>query len=459
VWGIDESILTIMPLVVSTFSLAGMFFIMFSLNWKMAVVSLFVIPLFYGTYGVYSKRFATRVEEVQRMEGESMSIIQEVLGGLRIVKAFTREKHEHERFVSQGRSAAEARISLTNQQVIHSMVVGLITAGGTSLVLGIGAYQVLNGALTLGELLVILAYLASVYGPIEAVSTAMTYLHGYVAKMRRIFEIMEIEPDIRDAPRAKAFSCTRGNISFQSVRFSYANREHVLSDVSFSVDPGEVIGIVGPTGSGKTTLMSLIPRFYDPSAGRILIDDTDIRQLQVKSLREQVSIVPQEGILFWGTIRENIGYGKPGARLEEIMESARNAGAHEFITRLPDGYETHVGERGLTLSGGEKQRISIARAFLKNAPILILDEPTSALDARTESLLLDAIWRLTKGRTAFIVAHRLSTIRAADRILALERGRIVEQGTHSELLALDGLYASLYRQQTQFTGAHARGDH
>src|SRR4030095_9457665 len=375
-----------------------------------------------------------QVEEVQRLEGESVSIVQEALAGLRVVKAFTREKHEHARFVRQGRSAAEARIRLTNQQVIYSATVGLITTAGTSVVLGLGAYQILRGSLTVVELLVMLSYLASVYGPLESISTAATFMHGYLAKLRRIFEILDVPPEIEDRPRAKALPSVKGRVVFERVSFAYPERECVLRDITFKVEPGELLGIVGPTGAGKTTLVSLIPRFYDPVAGRVLVDGRDVRDVRVKSLRRQISSVLQESILFWGTIQENIQYGRLEATQEEVIEAAKLANAHEFISQLPEGYATHVGERGLTLSGGEKQRLSIARAFLRNAPILILDEPSSALDALTESQLLEAIERLMKGRTTFIIAHRLSTLRSADRILVLDHGEIVEQGVHSELI-------------------------
>jgi ABC-type multidrug transport system fused ATPase/permease subunit len=450
VWGIDEGILTIMPLLVAVGTLGGMFSIVAYLNWQLALASLIVVPLYYATYGFYSKHFDQRTEEVARMEGESMSIVQEVLSSLRIVKAFTREEHEHNRFLRQGQNAANARIALTYRQVAYSNVVGLITAAGTAVVLGVGAYQVLHNQLTMGEFFVILAYLSSVYTPLEAISTAATYTHGYIAKLKRVVEVLDAPIDIQDKPGALPLKKFDGVVEFVNLSFSYPDRGHVLQNISFSVRPGEAIGIVGPTGSGKTTLVSLIPRFYDPQSGCVAIDGVDMRDLQIKSVRQQISMVSQEAILFWGTIAENISYGRVDASMEEIVEAARLAEAHEFIQGLPEGYNTHIGERGLTLSGGEKQRLSIARAFLKNAPILILDEPTSALDARTESALLEAIWRLVRGRTTFIIAHRLSTIRGVDKILVLDRGRIVEQGEHSKLMSLEGLYSKLYRQQMEY---------
>lgn len=447
VWGLDEIIGTIMPLVVSTGTLIGMLWIMAYLNWQLALLALIIAPLLYSTYGFYSKHFEKRQEEVQRLEGESMSILQEALSSVRVIKAFTREEHEHSRFVRQGDSAANARIRLTTHQVTYSAVVGLITLTGTSVMLGTGAYQILRGSLTLGELLVILAYLASVYGPLESISTAATYLHGYLAKMKRIFEILDTQPEIQDRPGAVALPRVRGDIAFENVNFSYPGRTHTLRNANADVRAGQVIGIVGPTGAGKTTLVSLILRFYDPTRGRVLVDGHDIRDVQLKSLREQVGLVLQDPILFQGTVRENISYGKLDATFDEIVRAATLANAHEFISALPDEYETQVGERGLMMSGGEKQRISIARAFLKNAPILILDEPTAALDAQTESLIMDALNRLMKGRTTFIIAHRLSTVRNADFILVIDHGVIVERGRHEELREAGGLYAKLCRQQ------------
>jgi ATP-binding cassette subfamily B protein len=450
VWGIDEWLLTVMPLLVASTTLVGMFWVMLSLNWRLALVALFVVPLFYVPYGWYSNRLDRQVEAVQKLEGESMSIVQEVLSALRVVKSFTREDHERARFLQQGESAAAARIRLTHHQVSYSMAAGFITAAGTALVLGAGAFQILQGRLTLGELLVVLAYLGSVYGPLESISSAATYMHAYLAKMRRIFEVLDVPPEAHDVPGAVVIGRARGRVVCENVSFAYPGRPPVLRDINLEAKPGEVIGIVGPNGAGKSTLVSLIPRFYDPREGRVLIDGRDVREVQLKSLRQQVSLVPQDPILFWGTVRENISYGWPQAGFEAIVEAARLANADDFIARLPGGYDCHVSERGLTLSGGEKQRLSIARAFLKDAPIVILDEPSSALDARSEVLLLQAIDRLMENRTTFIIAHRLSTLRGVDRILVLDRGQIIEQGTHAVLMGLGGLYSGLYRQQVDY---------
>jgi ABC-type multidrug transport system fused ATPase/permease subunit len=419
--------------------------IVFYMNWQMALLSLLVLPVFYYTYVFYSKHFGVRVEETQRLEGDTIAIAHEVLSALPVVKSFAREEDEHSRFVRRGVSAKEARVKLTTQQATYSFVVGFITTTASSLVLGFGAYQILQGQLTLGELLVIIAYLTSVYSPLESIYTAVTYMHAYIAKTRRVFDVLETEPEIRDRPNARALSAIKGKVSFEKVSFSYDQRKEVLSQLNFEVLPGQVIGIVGATGAGKTSMVSLVPRFYDPNEGCIRVDDHDVRDLQVKSLRKGIGIVLQDPILLSGTVRENIAYGKADATTEEIIEAARAANADDFIMQLPAGYETEVGERGVKLSGGQRQRISIARAFLKNAPILILDEPTSSVDYKTEAVILNALERLLVGRTTFIIAHRLSTLAKVDKIIVLQEGRIVESGTYEDLLAARGSFYELYR--------------
>jgi ATP-binding cassette subfamily B protein len=446
VWGIDELIVTIVPLIVAAVTFTGMFAIILYMNWQMALLSLIVLPLFYFTYVFYSKNFGWRVEEVQRLEGEALAIGQEVLGALPVVKAFTREEAEHSRFLRQGKAAKEARVKLVTQQSAYSVGVGFITTAATAVVTGFGAWQILRGRLTLGELLVIIAYLGSVYAPLRSIYSAFTYMHAYTAKIARVFEVLAAEPEIRDRPSARVLDKIEGRVAFEEVSFGYSGNRRVLEGISFEARPGEIVGIVGPTGAGKTSLVSLIPRFYDPTVWRVLIDGHDLRDIQLKSLRSQIGIVLQEPILLSGTIGENISYGRPEAVTEEIVAAARAANAHDFISALPEGYDTPVGERGVKLSGGERQRVSIARAFLKNAPILILDEPTSSVDYRTEAVILEALERLMVGRTTFIIAHRLSTIANADKIVVMQAGRIVEIGTHEELLAAGELYSDLYRK-------------
>jgi ATP-binding cassette subfamily B protein len=453
VWGLDELMATLVPLMVAVVTFIGMFSIVFNMNWQMALLALLVLPIFYYTYVFYSKHFGRRVEETQRLEGETISIAQEVLSALPVVKSFAREEDEHSRFVRGGLHAKEARVKLTTQQITYSLAVGFITTAASSLVLGLGAYQILKGRLTLGELLVIIAYLSSVYSPLESIYSAITYMHAYVAKAKRVFDILETEPEIRDRPNALVLNTIRGKVSFENVSFAYGGRKQVLSEINLEVIPGQHVGIVGATGAGKTSLVSLVPRFYDPNGGCIRVDDHDVRDVQVKSLRKGISIVLQDPILLSGTIRENIGYGKPDATAEEIIKAARAANADDFIRQLPAGYNTEVGERGAKLSGGERQRISIARAFLKNAPILILDEPTSAVDYKTEAVILNALERLMAGRTTFIIAHRFSTLANVDKVIVLQEGRIAESGTQEELLRARGVFYDLYT-----TGFEASGD-
>jgi ATP-binding cassette, subfamily B, bacterial len=456
VWGLDELMATLVPLMVAVVTFIGMFSIVFNMNWQMALLALLVLPIFYYTYVLYSKHFGRRVEETQRLEGETISIAQEVLSALPVVKSFAREEDEHSRFVRGGLHAKEARVKLTTQQITYSLAVGFITTAASSLVLGLGAYQILKGRLTLGELLVIIAYLSSVYSPLESIYSAITYMHAYVAKAKRVFDILETEPEIRDRPNALVLNTIRGKVSFENVSFAYGGRKQVLSEINLEVIPGQHVGIVGVTGAGKTSLVSLVPRFYDPNGGCIRVDDHDVRDVQVKSLRKGISIVLQDPILLSGTIRENIGYGKPDATAEEIIKAARAANADDFIRQLPAGYNTEVGERGAKLSGGERQRISIARAFLKNAPILILDEPTSAVDYKTEAVILNALERLMAGRTTFIIAHRFSTLANVDKVIVLQEGRIAESGTQEELLRARGVFYDLYTTGFEASGEPSR---
>ena len=330
------------------------------------------------------------------------------------------------------------------------LFVGLVTSVGTAAIMWLGARYALEGKMTVGTILVFLSYLGSLYGPLNAMTYTASTLQHAAANADRVIEILDTLPDVEDSPHAREVSL-QGHVRYEGVTFGYEPDRPVLKGMSLEAKPGEVLAIVGPSGAGKTTLVSLLIRFFDPWSGRVMVDDQDIRELRVRSLRQQVAIVLQDPFIFPLTIAENIAYGRPGATGEEIVAAAVAANADGFIRHLPEGYDTVVGERGATLSGGEKQRLSIARAFLKDAPILILDEPTSALDAGTEFLLLDALARLMKGRTTIIIAHRLSTIRNADRVLVMDRGEIVGHGTHSELMVRGGLYANLYHQQMRGT--------
>lgn len=445
---IARLVMIIPPLAQSVITLVGMVWIVVAIDTKLALLSLTVVPFLYYSIRYYTTRIESRLREVKGMEGETLSIIHEAISMLRVIVAFGREPHEYRRFREQGERAVDARVKLTVRQTLFSLAVNLITAFGTALVLGFGAYKVLEGNLTVGQLLVVMAYIAAVYQPLEAISSTAGSLQELLISLRISFELLDTEPEIQDAPGAVSIEQTTGRVTFDNVNFSYNKRKDTLKDISFEVEPGQVVAIVGPTGAGKTTLISLIPRFYDPVGGSILLDGRETRQFTVKSLREQISIVQQEPLLFRGTIADNIRYGRLEASMDEIMQAAKDANAHDFIMRLPQQYETQIGERGSQLSGGERQRICVARAFLKDAPILILDEPTSSIDSKTESIILDALDRLMAGRTTFMVAHRLSTIRNADLILVLDHGEIVEQGTHDDLLEINGLYKHLHEVQT-----------
>jgi ABC-type multidrug transport system fused ATPase/permease subunit len=325
--------------------------------------------------------------------------------------------------------------------------------------LGFGAYRVTRGHITAGDLVLVLGYVAQVYAPLTAISTTVAGIQDALISVRSAFDLLDTEPAIRDAPGAADLpGRARGRVEFEGVHFSHGGRRReTLSGVSFRAEPGQVVAVVGPTGAGKSTLVGLIPRFHDPGRGRVLLDGRDARGLTLRSLRAQVAVVPLEPLLFSGTVADNVRYGRPGASDAEVVAAARAADAHDFIERLPDKYDTVVGERGARLSGGERQRVAVARAFLRDAPVLILDEPTSAVDSRTEAAILDALDRLMAGRTTFMIAHRLSTVRRADLILVLDRGRLVERGTHAELLAAGGLYRQRHDIQHAGGGGRPRG--
>jgi ABC-type multidrug transport system fused ATPase/permease subunit len=376
---------------------------------------------------------------------------------LRVIVAFNRENHEYERFRDQGDQAVDARVRLTVRQTVFKLGVSLVTASGTALVLGVGAQQVLQGRLTVGQLLVLISYIAAVYKPLETISSTINMIQEKLISAEMALGLLDHIPEVIERPEAVTLPRVTGAVSFRDVSFSYSGRGQTLDAISFDVRAGETVAIVGPTGAGKSTLVSLLPRFYDPADGLISVDGVDLRDVTLSSLRGQISIVLQEPLLFTGTILENIRYGRLNASFLDVKAAAEAANAHEFIQRLPQKYQTKLGERGAKISGGERQRICVARAFLKDAPILILDEPTSSIDTKTEGVILDALDRLMIGRTTFLIAHRLSTIRHADTILVVDRGQIVQAGTHDELLGKDGVYRQLHDAQQRGAASGSNG--
>jgi len=433
-------ILTIPSLALALLTFIGMFVVMFMIDHQLAFMSLLVIPFLVFSVKLYTLRIQQPLHEVQDMESQTLSMIQEAMSMLRVMVSFNREKHEWRRFHNQGEQAMQARVKVTVRQTLFELIVNLITAGGFTLVVGLGAMHIMQGKLTVGELLVIMAYITSMYQSLGSISTTVGALQDQMVSLERVFELLDTEPDVRESEDAIELSDVRGEIVFDKVMFSYGSRTETLKDISFSVNPGEHVAIVGMTGAGKTTLVSLLPRFYDPGAGSVLLDGIDIRRYSLKSLRQQISFVNQDPVLFVGSILENIRYGRLGASDDDIIDAARAANAHKFIMQLPEQYETIVGERGAGLSGGERQRISIARAFLKNSPILIMDEPTAFIDPKTEAEVLASLNELRKGRTTIMISHRVAKVRHADKILVLSDGRVVGRGTHTELIADKGLY-------------------
>jgi ATP-binding cassette subfamily B protein/subfamily B ATP-binding cassette protein MsbA len=438
----------LIPVVQAVVMLGAMFVVMWSLEPTLALVALGVLPFLSVTIRYMARPIKDRSREQRDLEGEMTAVVEQTLGAVPAVQAFTRERIETQRFRHYAGRTVTAYLRATVAGIWFEWVAGLVTAVGAAAVIYLGADLALRGKLTPGTIIVFLSYLSSLYAPLDSLTSTATTIQTAAAQADRVMDILETEPEIQDRPGARDAK-VEGPICFERVTFGYEPERPALRDVSLQANPGEVVAIVGETGAGKSSLMHLLVRFYDPWAGRITIGSTDIRDFRVQSLRAQIALVLQDPFIFPLTIRENIAYGRPAASTEEIVAAATAANAHEFITRLPDGYDTEVGERGGTLSGGEKQRLSIARAFLKDAPVLILDEPTSALDARTESSLLQALERLMEGRITFVVAHRLSTIRRADQVVVLHHGEVIERGSHQELVAANGAYADLYRHQTR----------
>ncbi len=442
------------PILSGSVLLIGMFVIMVRLDWLLTLLALTVCPVLFLTISLLSARITSAATRAREQESAIYSIVQRAMSAMKVIQAFTKEEEEHRKFMAASHKSLDATLKLYTLQTVYSGAVNIVIAVGTALVIWVGARHVLSGSLTVGEIVVFTSYLASLYGPINSISQTWGLIQGARVGVRRVFEILEVERDLEEGPRVFPDAGARGEVGFTDVFFAYVPGQPVLQGINLHVKPGTRVAIVGATGAGKSTLVSLVPRFYDPQRGLVTIDGMDIRQFQLTSLRRQIGMVLQPPLVFPITIRENIAYGRPDASREEIIAAARLARIHDTIERLPRDYDTVVGEQGATLSEGERQRITIARAILRNAPILILDEPTSSVDAETEALIMEGLASLTKGRTTFIIAHRLSTILQADVIVVLREGRIVEQGRFEELMNQQGYFATLYSAQFRIQGDH-----
>ena len=419
---------------------------MLYLDWKLFLVTFATFPVVLFFIDSFGKRIRKSGSRIQEAAADITSVLQEVASSPRVIKSFVREGYEVERFDKENMNNFRANMKYAQLSSTLTPTIEFVAAVGVSIILWYGGNSVINGSITAGSLVAFLTYAVNISNPIKRLSRVIGNIQKALAAAQRVFDVLDLPEVIKNAPDAKALPKVKGDVRFNDVSFAYNENEEVLH-VSFEVKPGEMIAFVGPSGAGKSTVASLLPRFYDATNGSITIDGQDIRKVTLNSLREQVGIVPQETVLFNGSVYDNILYGRLDATREEVEAAAKAANAHDFIMQLPNGYETMLGDRGMNISGGQRQRISIARAILKNPQILILDEATSALDTESERVVQEALDRLMVGRTSFVIAHRLSTIKNADKIMVLEKGQLIEQGNHDELMAMDGLYAHLYKIQ------------
>jgi subfamily B ATP-binding cassette protein MsbA len=445
----------LLGIVVDALKLAGMVALMFYLNWRFTLIALLVAPVLFVEVYSLTRRIKSAARDLRKKESEIVSVVEESLSSIRVVKAFAREDYEEKRLDRESRASMEIALRARSIKARLSPAVEVIVAAGTAIVLWYGARLAIAGELTPGALVVFLLYLGKMYKPMRDLSKMADVVSRAMVGAERIKEVIQTEREAHDLPGARPAPAFKGEVTFDRVSFGYEDDRPVLKDVSLTIKPGQFVALVGPTGGGKSTLAGLIPRFYDPQSGRVKIDGTDARNFTVKSLRQQISFVLQETLLFHAPVWQNIAYGKPEATREEIIRAAKLANADEFIKRMPQGYDTVIGERGSTLSGGQRQRIAIARAIIRDSPILILDEPSSGLDAGSEELVFEALGRLTHDKTAILIAHRLTTVRKADVIFVLKDGAVVESGAHNELLARGGLYAHLH--EIQFADKVAAG--
>ncbi len=433
-------------IVVDLFTILGMLVVMFFLNWDFTLVAVAITPLLLLLASRFKKAVKKSTHEVRAQQSNIVSVVQQDLESIRVVTAFGRQELEQQALETVSHATVAAALKARQVKALLSPIVSIIVSFCVAFVLYRGSLLILSGSMTAGELTVFLAYLSSFFKPVKDLASMNNSIAQTAVAVERVRTILDADAILPEKPDGNE-QTIRGEVAFEHVAFAYDVTCPVLRDVSFTVEPGQMIGVVGPTGGGKSTIMSLIPRFYDPSSGAVRVDGVDARDYRLQALRDQIGYVLQETVLFRGTVRDNIAYGRAGATEEEIIAAAKLANADEFIARMPDGYKTMVGERGDTLSGGQRQRIGIARAVIRNNPILILDEPTAALDSESEKMVIEALERLMKGRTVLTIAHRLSTIRNADKIIVLKDGVVAEQGNHDQLMAIGGTYAELYAVQ------------
>jgi len=437
----------VLPILSAVILLGGMLIVLFPMDPMLTLLALTVVPILFVLISAFNRKIVEVATEVRDADARVYSLVQWGMSAIKVVQAFTKEEEEHRRFMGASRESLRATLRMYNWQTLYSGAVSVVIAGGTAVVIYAGARAVMSGTLTLGQLIIFVSYLAQLYTPINQITQSWGLIAGARVGAARVFEVLDTEPDLKSGSRQFPPTGAHGEVAWRNVRFHYRPDLAVLKEIDLSIDAGKKIAIVGPTGAGKSTLLGLLPRFFDPTGGSVTIDGHDVREYQLASLRRQIGMVLQPPLIFPLSVADNIAYGRPGADHAAIENAARQARIHDLIMQLPERYQTQLGEAGVSLSEGEKQRITIARALLRDAPILILDEPTSALDVETEALVMEAVERLMEGRTTFIIAHRLSTVRRCDRILVLRDGVIAEQGTMAELLRRGGVFADYYNTQ------------